>query len=315
MNNPVISIIVPVYNSSSFLKTCFDSILNQTFKSYEVIIVNNSSTDNSQEIIDKYVERNSNFKAFFIEENSVSLARNKGIEEASGEYIAFVDSDDKIHKNYLEIMYCEIIRNNADVVECNYINHFLDRNHYYKNTFRKTKAGTYNGFEMCKNAIFDYNTRNYLWQRLWKKSIFTENNITFPVMFFEDIATVPRLFFFAKKVVVIPDSLYYYTRRKGSIMTSIDNQKIEDYVYSMGIIRNFLAVQRVKKKQSVKIMKRMYFMCKYANIYNLIWYCFKTKNLHNIFKLFKKMVGVLDYYKSPDYKVIDGIPDRIFYLK
>ena len=99
------SIIVPVYNVEKYLEKCLESILNQTFKDFEAIIVNDGSTDNSQEIIDKYVNKDQKiFKSFKKENGGLSDARNFGIERAKGEYIVFLDSDDYIDENLLNTL-------------------------------------------------------------------------------------------------------------------------------------------------------------------------------------------------------------------
>ena len=110
--NPEISIIVPVYNVEKYLKRCIDSILNQSFTDFELILVDDGSTDNSGEIIDEYAIKDERIKVIHKENGGLSSARNVGIEYSKGNYIAFVDSDDYINKNMYKILYKNAIKYN-----------------------------------------------------------------------------------------------------------------------------------------------------------------------------------------------------------
>ena len=115
-----VSVIVPVYTTETYLEKWLDSIINQDFNDYEIIIINDGSTDDSNKIINKYVEKYSNIKAFNKQNGGLSSARNLGIEKANGKYLMFVDSDDYIEPNMCEIMINTIKKYNVDIVRCNY---------------------------------------------------------------------------------------------------------------------------------------------------------------------------------------------------
>ena len=115
MHNPMISVIVPVYNAEKYLKECIRSILNQTIQNLELILVNDGSTDGSGYICDEYINKDNRIKVIHKENGGVSSARNMGISEATGEYFTFVDSDDYLEPNALEILYNDIIIYNADI--------------------------------------------------------------------------------------------------------------------------------------------------------------------------------------------------------
>ena len=110
----LISVIVPVYNSEKYLKECINSILHQTYENIEIIIINDGSTDNSLLISQELQKEDKRIKIINQKNSGVSYSRNKGIQEATGEYIMFVDSDDFIVQNYIELMYKEITKNNYD---------------------------------------------------------------------------------------------------------------------------------------------------------------------------------------------------------
>lgn len=117
--SPKISIIVPVYNTSDYLADCLDSIAAQTFKDFEVLMVNDGSTDNSATICDKYQIIDNRFRLIQQSNSGISAARNKGIDEAKGEYIAFIDSDDIVRNNYLSELICNMDEN-TQIVQCSY---------------------------------------------------------------------------------------------------------------------------------------------------------------------------------------------------
>ena len=309
MSLPKISIIVPVYNSGPFLVPCLESILAQTFKDYEVLIVEDFSTDGSEKIVREYTKKYDNFRLIVPPEKGVAKARNAAISEVRGEYIAFIDSDDRVTPNYLEVLYNTMIEKDADVVCCNYSLYFPKNNIEYKVMFRYTPVGEYTGLKAAKFAVNDFRTRNYLWNKLWKSSLFLDNNIRFPDMYFEDIATVPRALFYAKKVVAIKDSLYLYTKRRGSIMSSPDAKKVSDYVYASGILRNFFELNGLM--QNIKLLFfRFYWLILIADIYNTFILHIACRNFKYFFKNLSSVVKGLNYYFSGDFKVNDdGYPE------
>ena len=119
-NEPLISIIVPVYNVEKYLSKCIDSIINQTYKNIEIILIDDGSTDSSGAICDKYALVDSRIHVLHIENSGVSNARNVGLNHATGDYIGFVDSDDYIEPNMYELLLEELIADDVDVVQCNH---------------------------------------------------------------------------------------------------------------------------------------------------------------------------------------------------
>lgn len=113
-----VSVITPIYNQEKYLEECLQSLLNQTFTDFEVILINDGSNDNSETIAKSFIEKYSNFKYFHQDNRGVSVARNRGIEESQGEYLYFLDSDDTLSADFLESVYKKAINNNADFVVC-----------------------------------------------------------------------------------------------------------------------------------------------------------------------------------------------------
>lgn len=121
-----VSIIVPIYNVEKYLNRCLDSLVNQTFKDIEIIALNNGSTDSSLDILKDYASNDNRITIIDNENLGVSKARNIGIDKASGKYIVFVDSDDWIDTNMIEVLYSNITKNNCDLVMCTYVREFDD---------------------------------------------------------------------------------------------------------------------------------------------------------------------------------------------
>ena len=115
MSIPKISIIIPIFNTEKYLKTCLNSVLNQTLKEIEIICINDGSTDNSLKIIEEYASKDKRIKFISQKNNGVSYARNKGLEIATGEFIGFVDSDDYASKNFFEKLYNSALKTNSDI--------------------------------------------------------------------------------------------------------------------------------------------------------------------------------------------------------
>lgn len=165
------SIIVPVYNVEKYLDKCLASILRQTFKNFECIIIDDGSPDNSNAIIDKYVKLDQCFKVIHQKNMGLSAARNAGLDIAKGEYVVFVDSDDYIADDYLEKFALKIADTDADIVICGFIEAYKD--------YEKNKVFAAESTEVIKQNILADVWPSYVWNKCYKKDLFT--NIRFPV--------------------------------------------------------------------------------------------------------------------------------------
>ena len=183
-NEVTISIIIPIYNVGEYLHRCLSSVACQTFKDYEVIMVNDGSTDKSCEIAESFTKHFVNFRLVHNTQKGVSYARNLGVSLARGEYIAFVDSDDYIDPNYLLRLYSAAKEYDADVAHCNYVLYNIDSGFLHSVRVRKPRKGIMTNIGMVRRTISDFFMRSYLWNKLWKRSLFTDNNIIFPDMKF-----------------------------------------------------------------------------------------------------------------------------------
>ena len=215
-NLPLVSVIVPVYNVERYLEKCVDSILSQTYKNIELILVDDGSTDKSSAICDEYEKRDPRVKVRHKQNGGQADARNQGIGMATGEYIGFIDSDDSAHPEMYEKLYRALSEQGADLCLCDY--KYVDDNgadYYRKNPITR---GTFTGTEIMAKlqepAPSVYITPV---NRLYKREIF--DGLEFPVGKINEDAGIAYLVYDrAEKVVTIEDKLYYYLQRRGSTM-------------------------------------------------------------------------------------------------
>lgn len=204
-----VSVIVPVYNVEQYLEKCLDSLVNQTLNDIEIIVVNDGSPDNSQLIIEKFEKKYPKLVKGYVKENGgLSDARNFGIEKATGEYIALVDSDDYVSPLYLGKMYNKAIKEDLDLVVCDTVNVYPDgREQVIKSNLKYSD-------DLIKNYLLAPATGCI---RLYKRNLF--NNVEFKKgILYEDLEITPGLVLLTKKIGFVEEGLYYYLQRDGSIM-------------------------------------------------------------------------------------------------
>lgn len=215
-----VTVIVPVFNVENYLKSCIDSILAQSLTDFEIILINDCSTDDSEKIITEYIEADSRVKYIKQEQNQgQGIARNTAIKNALGEYILFVDSDDYIHENSLEVLYTKSKELDLDFLESSYYKVF-HKNHSKQPiaTFEEVLTGE----EYLEQIPF---TVGVIWNKLWKTSFIKENNLSFSSDIFEDVRFFSDATEVAKKVYRIDFPFYFYIERDNSTMTSVVSKK------------------------------------------------------------------------------------------
>ena len=216
----LISVIVPVYNVEKYLNRCIHSILKQTYKNFELILVNDGSTDNCGKICDEYSKKDNRIKVIHKDNGGLSDARNTGIESASGEYIMFVDSDDYISSKMVEILYKSIIENESDMALCNftYVNEFGD-----ELEDRNIKSPINNEILTSYDALYRLSASKgwyyvVAWNKLYKKELF--DTIRFPYgKCHEDEFVAHKIFDKCRTISSVEDGLYFYVQRTDSIMS------------------------------------------------------------------------------------------------
>lgn len=238
-----VSIIVPVYNVEKYLEKCLDSLTNQTLKNIEIIIVNDGSPDDSQKIIDKYTTKHKNIKSYIKENGGLSDARNFGIEKATGEYIAFVDSDDYVTTDMYEKMYQKAKSGNFDIVVC-------DLNYIYEDKIVPAYSNIEKDTTNIKKTML--NIYPAAWNKIFKKSLFN-NGIQFKKnVWFEDVEFIYRLLPYVKTIGVIHEHFNQYVQREGSITTTI-NKKIYHYIDNWNGIVDFYKENNLYNKYKLEL--------------------------------------------------------------
>ena len=212
---PLVSVIVPVYKVEYVVKNCIESILNQTFTDFELILVDDGSPDNCPKMCDDYAKKDSRIKVVHKENGGLSDARNAGMKVATGEYVSFIDSDDYISLDFYEILLQTMIDNDSDIVECGVVK-------FYENG----KFDEYSDDQMIKNfntvdglegLINENSFHQYVWNKLYKSNIALD--IPYAVgKLNEDEFWTYQIFGKAKKVTRIYKTMYYYFQRGSSIM-------------------------------------------------------------------------------------------------
>ncbi len=225
MKEPVISVIVPVYNVEGYLKQCLDSILNQTFPNIEIICVNDGSTDNSRQILEEYKQKDSRIIIVDKENGGLSSARNAGMKVARGEFYSYIDSDDWVEPDMLEKLYNSMVTLNTDIAICA-VHQFDetaqkidDSNPYYTlGYFDKSFDNRAFSYQDVKPFLMDVCVM--AWNKLYRRSLVEECNAWYPDgLIFEDGPFFFTIFFKTKRVSIVRDFLYYYrVNRKNSII-------------------------------------------------------------------------------------------------
>jgi len=233
----MLSIIIPVYNSEKNIKRCFESIINQTYRSIEVIVVNDGSTDNTADICDEYAEKYCNFKVIHKINGGVSLARNLGIKTAKGEFLQFVDSDDYLEKDMCERLIHTICKDNSDMVICGYKD-IKNGNVFYNSCIDKVVVN----IQELSIQFSNLYTRRFLnspWNKLFKKSKIN-------VYYDEELSLGEDLIFNLEymkninSISFISDCLYNYINgNDNSLTTKYRSNSMQLIMYTYNYINDF----------------------------------------------------------------------------
>ena len=223
---PKISIIVPIYNVEKYLTNCIDSILNQTFKDFELILVNDGSTDNSLEICKHYKDIDDRICIIDKKNGGLSSARNAGLAFASGEYVGFCDPDDKINERMYELLYQSILENNSDCCVCSYKSFKTDSD-IESSCSDKRNVLVFNGNEIIEYFLGD--GRNMLasvWTKLINRKLIENLRFNEAMAFGEDYCFSLETLLNCSKVTMLENcELYYYFLREDSAMKKVNSEK------------------------------------------------------------------------------------------
>lgn len=234
---PKVSVIVPIYNVEKYLEKCINSLLSQTLEDIQIILVNDGSKDNSGNIAKEYEKNNKNRIIYVEKENGgLSDARNYGLKYATGDFVAFLDSDDYIEKNAYEEMYNKAIEENADYVECDFIWEFpnkirVDKQYPYKN----------------KKEMLSF-VRVVAWNKLIKRQLITDNNLEFPKgLRYEDVEFTYKLIPFINKFAYVDKPFIHYVQREGSI-ANVQNERTAEIFTVLDNVIEFYKKNNIYEK-------------------------------------------------------------------
>lgn len=295
-----ISIVIPAYNASSTIKRCINSVLSQSYQDFELIIVNDGSTDNTYDICQEYAARDSRIILINKENGGVVSSRQCGLEKITGEYSIQIDSDDYIDSGMLETMIEVAINDDADIVYTDY---------YYQINGKESAVsqdfGTLDPTTLIKQNI-EGKFFGALWNKLIRHTLFIENNISFEknVLFSEDSLVLIKLLQASKKISYIPKPFYHYINYPDSISQRNTVKEIEQKITYINALEKALIKKKLYDKSILKnkfqIIRRALYCPSYPldNIRNIFPEIFTPLNIiHSKLKLSTKFLLIMLYLK------------------
>ena len=288
---PTISIIVPIYKVENYLERCINSILNQSFKNFELILVDDGSPDRCGEICDEYAKKDSRIKVIHKKNGGLSDARNAGLNIATGDYIGFIDSDDFIHKNMYKILYDGIIKTSSDIAQCKF-KYFSNIDEIENKKNINKEFTTYTNIEGINGIIDNKELNTNIWNKIYKRELF--DGVLFPKgKIHEDEFVTYKLFYKAKKICSINEKLYYYFNNSNGIMRNLNIDSKFNWVEAIEERNKFLLdnkeVQLFNKSNNIL----------FFNLLNLRYSIKKSNNLS----------GKSEKYKIVNNKIKNALKD------
>ena len=305
----LISIIVPIYNVEKYLCKCIDSLINQSEKRIEIILVDDGSSDNCGAICDSYEKKDNRIKVIHKENGGLSSARNAGLDIAKGEYIGFVDSDDWIEIDMYKILFDFAIKYDADIVYSNFKKVYSENEVH--NIVDSNKVYVFERNEALNNIYTELGIHTVVsWNKLYKRSLF--NKIRFPDgHIHEDVYTTHKLLNISNKVVYIDKTLYYYRQNESSITNSSFSEKNLDYLYALHERLDF--AKNIENKIFYNNTIQRYCLCLKG------YYLKCNKNVNNFItlkKIIKKMSQNIyrKYILNKEIPIVDKLKFTFFVI-
>lgn len=254
---PKVSVIIPVYNVEKYLRDCLDSVVNQTIKDIEIICVNDGSTDGSLYILNEYCSNDDRFVIINQENQGLSVARNNGLNSASGDYIAFIDSDDYLLNNdYFEKLYNACEKYSADIAVAGIIRGNNKKTYRILKIEKEEVAIEYED----KLRICDVPDSNYVWNKLYKRESLLATGIIFPPgKLYEDLYYTHKVLYYMGKLVSVCGVNYFYRKRKDSIIKTKNVNAETDRKNGDLAIQSFFKVHGINFEQVATVIKKYKF--------------------------------------------------------
>lgn len=278
-----LSIIVPVYNVEKYLPKCLESLIKQTLKDIEIICVNDGSMDNSLAILKEFASKDSRIKIIDNQHQGVAKTRNTGIEQSTGEYIGFVDSDDYIDIDFFEKLYNSATKSNSDIAIASILKHKNFFNIYNaKYTKEETAITIQDKIKLCEDKKHFF---FYAWNKIYHSGFIKENNIKFSEgQIYEDVMFAIKALYYSNKIISVYGTKYHYIEHENSLTKSKDKtgEKEQD------LIKAYSELQEFCNSKNIEIPERLNYYTKenFGFILNLYKGKYQSKiQLFNIFTI------------------------------
>lgn len=255
MNEELVSIIIPAYNVGKYLEECVRSLLYQTYTNYEVIIIDDGSTDNTYDIGKYLTVESTKVKLFHQENQGVSMARNIGMQKAIGEFFIFVDADDIVAPQYIETLVACVKKSDMGMIG------FTSER---EEIATKVSLNTVDicASDMMDNILCGTNYDGYLWNKIFQRKIIENNNLKFQknIVVWEDLLFVLQYLKNCNKIIIASEKLYYYRYREGS---AVNNTRLDKYRSKYEVMerikkQNFSYTEQSRKKTSFLYFETMF---------------------------------------------------------
>lgn len=287
MTKPKVSIIVPVYNLEGYLSTCLESIINQDFEDYELLLINDGSTDKSGEIIDNYALNDNRIKVYHQKNAGVSAARNLGIEKAKGEWICFVDGDDELYPNSLTK-----VLNKTDSCKSEMIiaQSFIYETGLIKNEEYKFDQSfldrTFDGYKLIIEKSYK---RGSVWGCIFNRAFLNKNKLCFPMGLKngEDSIFIALVYLYVQHISFIDQTFYLLNERDGSASRSWSFEKVYKMKDNIQFINNYIEKNPNLNKMQIQILHYSIYGT-ISSIFNSLFFCFSVRNYFKILKTVRK---------------------------
>ncbi|SHF22096.1 glycosyltransferase family 2 protein [Alkalibacter saccharofermentans] len=289
----MVTIIVPVYNVEEYLNKCIESIVNQSYKEIEIILVDDGSKDNSGSICDEWEKKDSRITVIHKKNGGLSSARNAGLNQSNGQYICFIDSDDWVEPDFIEVLFKHMVEHNADISQCGFVE---DLEGMEGTPYRSENYLVFTGKNAIKNL---YDRKTYLntvvmWNKLFKKKNFQSLRFDEGIVH-EDEALIHEVLYNADKVVVNESKLHHYLTRPNSIMNSKFNLKRLDIIYAYEKRLSYL--KNKKEYELADMTMRMYFRVLLGVSSALFYSSLENKEIY-LFDTTKKLDSIIGEIKK-----------------
>lgn len=276
-SNPLVSIIIPVYNVEKYLERCILSVINQTYSNLEIILVNDGSTDNSAKLCDELAKKDVRIRVIHKENGGLSDARNVALDAIHGEWVSFIDSDDWVDEKYVDILLKSALKNNAQISVALYKNVKNSENPKKENYKEQIKV--LNNKEGIKNLLYQKYYTTSACCKIYAAKLW--NDIRFPKgKLYEDVITIYEIFKKADKTVFVNRHIYFYFQRNGSIVrNNFSIQKMDYIAHCQEILNDVIesypdlkngAISRLVWAE-IHVLVQMDNYTKYEKEYFMIW--------------------------------------------